>query len=207
MAPTGSRIVGFFVGNLMGVPTWAVASSGAVILLILSSTMHHSNSLRIIKGVSWDVLIFVVGIFVIVNGLSNAGLTDQIERLIDYLSGTNVFKQTMVTGSIAAMFSSVMNNHPTASAMAITIRDMTLEPDWVKHWLGYSALIGGDLGPKMLPIGSLAALLWFKILRNKGVHIPYSLYIRIGIPVTLAAVLASLLALNLEILLFRFFAP
>jgi arsenical pump membrane protein len=54
----------------------------------------------------------------------------------------------------------------------------------------------------MLPIGSLAALMWFRILRSKGVEISYWQYIKLGVPITLAAIVLSVLTLNLEYVLY-----
>jgi arsenical pump membrane protein len=202
----GVTLLGLFLGHLIGVPTWAAALIGAMTLLILSGVMEGLDNVQVIKAVSWDVITFVVGIFIVVTGLRNAGVTYAIEKLASYLSGFTLAKLTMANGFIAAICSAIMNNHPTAYTMALAIQDMPLgsvlgETTFVKKMVVFSALIGGDLGPKMLPIGSLAALLWFRILKDRGVHIPYSLYIKIGIPVTLAAVLFSVLALNVEILL------
>jgi len=202
----GLTLLGLFLGHLIGVPTWAAALIGAMTLLILSGVMEGLDNVQVIKAVSWDVITFVVGIFIVVTGLRNTGLTYAIEELASYLSGFTLVKLTMANGFIAAICSAIMNNHPTAYTMALAIQDMPLgsvlgETTFVKKMVVFSALIGGDLGPKMLPIGSLAALLWFRILKDRGVHIPYSLYIKVGIPVTLAAVLLSVLALNVEILL------
>ena len=204
-------LLGFFVGNFIGVATWAIALTGALTLLVLSGLVEGADNLQIVKGIGWDVIIFVIGIFIVVSGLRNAGLTNQIETFLVYLAGSSFFTLTMMNGFVATICSSVMNNHPTAYAMALAIEDLPLHyapavEMFTRKMLVFSSLIGGDLGPKMLPIGSLAALLWFRILKNKGVHIPYSLYIKIGIPVTLAAVFLSVLALNLEIAAARFFS-
>ncbi len=195
-------LLGFFSEGFTGVPTWLVALAGAVTLLVMQGLKGHSP-VRIVRGVGWDVIVFVIGIFIVVVGLRNAGFAHEISDFISGLDGENPSSLTFAIGFIAAIFSSFFNNHPTAGLMIFVIQDFSL-PALQTKMLVFAALIGGDLGPKMLPIGSLAALMWFRMLRARGVDIPYSLYIKIGIPVTLAAVFLSLAALNLEWLVFNY---
>lgn len=193
-------LIGFFSENFTGVPVWLVALSSAVIL----STIYGSKGYAVVwvvRGVGWDVIAFVIGIFIVVIGLRNQGFAHLIGGLIETLADGGVPGLTFATGFVAAICSAFFNNHPTAGLMIWVIEDFELAFAETKM-LVFAALIGGDLGPKMLPIGSLAALMWFRMLRARGVWVPYTLYIRIGVPVTLTAVALSLLTLNLEWLLF-----
>ncbi len=85
--------------------------------------------------------------------------------------------------------------------MSLAIADMGIDAAASKHHV-FAALIGGDLGPKMLPIGSIAALLWFRLLRDRGIEVSYRGNIKLGIPLTIFALVGALLVLRLEIALF-----
>jgi arsenical pump membrane protein len=189
---------GFFTENLTGAPPFLVAGLGAALLLLVHKTVGGGQVAPLIRGVGWDVLLFMAGMFVVGLGLRQAGITHLLGAAIADLGAQVPAAMRFVSGTLAAIASALINNHPTADLMAFTIQDLAL-PSMDKQWLGFAALIGGDLGPKMLPIGSLAALIWFRLLRDRGVEVPYSLYVRIGIPVTLAALLAALATLELQI--------
>lgn len=202
-AVLAATLVGFFTESLTGVPTWMVAFAGACVLLGVDATFGRGRPTAILRGVSWDVLAFVLGIFVVVLGLRHVGLTARIGDLLAGLLARGTVAATAGTSLFAAAASSVLNNHPTAYMMGWAIRDLGAAPGPTRAMV-FSALIGGDLGPKMLPIGSLAAMIWFRLLRDRGVQIPYSLYVKIGVPVTLAAIAASVLVLNVELSLAGF---
>ena len=201
-----ATLIGFFSEPWSGIPTAFMAAAGALLLLAL----HHFFGAKrtgakrtgsVISEVGWDAVIFVVGIFIVANGLRAVGLTDTIGVLL--LAASEVGQQAgnFAAGLIAAVSSAVMNNHPTAGIMALAIGDLPVD-SVTRQGMAFAALIGGDLGPKMLPVGSLAALLWFRILRSRGVEISYWQYVKLGVPVTLAAVVLSLGVLALEYALF-----
>ena len=196
-----ATLIGFFSEPWSGIPTAFAAATGALLLLALHHFFGAQRTGSVIVEVGWDAVIFVVGFFIVANGLRAVGLTDSIGVLL--LAATEVGQQAgnFAAGLIATVSSAVMNNHPTAGIMALAIGDLPVDTV-TRRGMAFAALIGGDLGPKMLPVGSLAALLWFRILRSRGVAISYWQYVKLGVPVTLAAVVLSLGVLALEYALF-----
>lgn len=194
-------LAGLFSETWTGWPTWAVAASGAAVLLACCVPCGHAPA-KIVAGVAWDVIVFVVGIFIVVMGLRNAGLVQEITQALAML-GADVFARLFcVVGVVAAVSSSIMNNHPTADMMTWVIQDLHRSPLETKM-LVFAALVGGDLGPKMLPIGSLAALMWFQVLASRGVHVSYRQYVAVGIPLAMGALAAALAVLLLELRLYQ----
>ncbi|MCI0433945.1 MAG: hypothetical protein L0271_09875 [Gemmatimonadetes bacterium] len=194
-------LVGFFSGPLIGFSTVYVAAAGAVTLLLLHCFMAHGSVRCIVGRVGWDVIVFVACIFLVASGLRAAGVTELISGMVAWAVAGGSGMAAAATAFAAGIASSVLNNHPVAQLMAMSIAEADVV-EGARRGLVFAALIGGDLGPKMLPIGSLAALMWFRMLRDRGVEVSYRTYVRVGVPVTLVAIGAAVLVLWAELALF-----
>ncbi len=190
-------LVGFFSESLTHIPVYAVALTGAV-LITLGYMRTEGGSLRpILRNVAWDVILFVAAIFVVALGIRNAGITADLGENLRTIHDHSQSLGVAATSGTASFLSALMNNHPVAYTMSLAIQDMHLDQEAGQLHV-FAALIGGDLGPKMLPIGSLAALLWFRLLRDRGIVVSYWEYIKLGVPVTILAVMAAVAVLLAE---------
>ncbi|WP_447742845.1 arsenic transporter [Variovorax boronicumulans] len=191
-------LVGFFGLEPLGVPVSAVAAFGAVILLAVAARGPVIGTRQVLRGAPWQIVVFSLGMYLVVYGLRNAGLTGQIATLLNLFAQGGVWGAAMGTGFLAAMLSSVMNNMPTVLVGALSI-EASGAVGLVKEAMVYANVIGCDLGPKITPIGSLATLLWLHVLARKGMTITWGHYFRIGIVLTLPVLAATLAALALRL--------
>lgn len=191
-------LVGFFLLDPLGVPVSAVAAAGAILLLAIAAKGHVIETRKVLRGAPWQVVIFSLGMYLVVYGLRNAGLTDHLAALLDRTAQGGVWGAAMGTGVIAAILSSVMNNMPTVLVGALSI-DATHATGAVKEAMIYANVIGCDLGPKITPIGSLATLLWLHVLGQKSIKIGWGYYFRVGATLTVPILLITLAALALRI--------
>ena len=191
-------LAGFFLLEPIGIPVSAVAATGAVLLLVVAARGDVIETRKILRGAPWQIVIFSLGMYLVVYGLRNAGLTDYLAGLLDRATQGGVWGAAFGTGIIAALLSSVMNNMPTVLVGALSI-DATHATGAVKEAMIYANVIGCDLGPKITPIGSLATLLWLHVLGQKGIRIGWGYYFRIGATLTVPVLLVALAALALRL--------
>ncbi|MEA3236909.1 arsenic transporter [Pseudomonas mosselii] len=191
-------LVGFFAIEPLGVPISAIAAACALILYLIAARGHVISTRKVLKDAPWQVVVFSLGMYLVVYGLRNAGLTDYLTQILNVFAGYGIWGASLGTGLLAAGLSSVMNNMPTVLVGALSIHSAEAT-GIVREAMIYANVIGCDLGPKITPIGSLATLLWLHVLARRNIVITWGYYFRIGIVLTLPILLATLAALAIRL--------
>jgi arsenical pump membrane protein len=176
------------IAAALGGKIWFVAAAGAVGSLALVLQFRIAPMRKVVGHVSVDILAFLWGIFLVVQGLRRVGAVQWLESFYG-AAPAGSGEQLVRIGVTSALGSAIIDNHP------MSILNMMAIGAGENAKLLLAALVGGDIGPRLLPIGSLAGLLWIDLLRRNGIQISVWQFLRLGTVVLIPTMALSLLML------------
>jgi arsenical pump membrane protein len=187
--------IGLFVASYLGFPIEVVAVAGSGMLLGWRWWRLRITPVDILKKTPWNILLFAFGMYVIIYGLNNIGLTN---LLVDYLKPAvsgSLLNASLIMGTLISVMSTIFNNHPALMIGTLALTHMQLDPVTLK--IAYLAnVVGSDLGSLLLPVGTLASLIWLHILRQYHVKVGWKDYIRVTFVVIPPSLIFTLITLH-----------
>ena len=185
----GIIAVAFVLASAFQAPLSLVALGGAALLLVGARRFGHLEWKRLSKEISWSLFIFISGMFLVIQGVENLGLTALFGSSLMRLAGSSPLRAVLFTAAGSALGANLINNVPMALVMVSALRAIHASAPAIPG-LVYATILGCDLGPNLTTVGSLATILWLLILRRKGLEISSLEYFKLGIlvvPLMIAA--------------------
>lgn len=203
--------VGYILTSLARIPVSLVTCSGAVFLIFafwLSMRKavfdgdEKNGLLNLAKEINWDIILFMLSIFLVVQGLASAGIADFLGSALVWSSGLPSFLGFFAPSMVVTVGASFMNNWPMMILGLLSINQVAAGGalgSSVLTGLVFSNIIGNNLGPHFFPLGSLAILMWMEVMRRKGVPLSLKDYLKVGAILSVVEVAIASLILWIEL--------
>jgi arsenical pump membrane protein len=188
----GAVLVGYFLAPLAGLEPYIIAFAGAGALAIAAAVTGRVHP-GAVREFSWGIFPFVVGLFIAVRGLENLGLADVSASWLAKMRPGSPEKLLTAAGA-TAIASNVMNNLPAALIM-----QNVLQASHAQQGSVLAALVGADVGPIVIPFGSLATMLVIECARREREEVHPGRLVAFGAWAAPVLVVVTTLALSLTL--------
>jgi len=180
-----------------------VICTGAVFLIVVywaSPRLGSAVSVErlglkdLARNINWDMVLFMLSIFLVVQGLENAGISQLLASVFVKATALPSVLGVFAPSMIVTVGASFMNNWPMTILGLLSIKQaVALGGLGASAFTGlvFSNVIGNNLGPHFFPLGSLAILMWLECMRKRGVNISLKEYLKVGAVLSIVQVLVA----------------
>ena len=150
-----------------------------------------SAVLEPVKAIDFQTIGLLLGLFLIIGGITNMGVIDAAANLLAKLGGGNIFLLYTIVVWASVLISAFIDNIPYVATMLPVVTGLASALDMDPTLLYFGLLSGATLGGNCTPIGASANITGIGILRKEGYEVKNRDFFRIGIPFTLAAIIPA----------------
>jgi arsenical pump membrane protein len=185
---------GLFVGSAIGIPIEWIGMFGALILIGYRWYKKRTGLQDVIRKTPWHIILFAFSIYIVVYGLHNIGLTEFLIQHLRAPLSANYLSASLVSGVLLTVMSNLFNNLPSVMIGTFTLTGMGLDLPTL-HIAYLANIIGSDIGSLIIPMGTLASLIWMFLLNKNGIRISWIDCMKVTLKVIPIGLLVSLLSL------------
>ena len=186
--------ISLFLASYYGIPVSVMAVIGSAVLLGWRWFYLKISPIDVLKRTPWYILVFAFSMYVVIYGLHNIGLTTLLINVMDPIVSGSLLHASVMMGGLLSVLSNIFNNHPALMVGTLTLMNMNLDPLTLK--VSYLAtVIGSDMGSLLLPMGTLATIMWMHIVKSSGIKITWRQYMKVTFIVIPPATLLTLVLL------------
>jgi len=185
-------VVGFLAYEWLNLTPAFVAITGGCLMLIVQG----SEPARVLRHVDWSTILFLAGIFVMINCLDKVGTIGMISGGLSSVLGKAPFNASIALMWLSGIASSIVDNIPLSTSLAPIVKDLVQDERWKVVWWGL--LFGVNLGGNMTPIGSPSTIIALGVSEQEGYRIPFTRMLKIGSGITVLHFGVSMLYLYLR---------
>jgi Na+/H+ antiporter NhaD/arsenite permease-like protein len=179
-------IIGFVSYESLNLTPAFVAVAGGFLMMIIQTREPQG----VLREIDWSTLLFLSGLFIMINGLSEIGVIGGLAGWLSALIGTKPLNATINLMWLSGVASSIVDNIPLSSSLAPIVRDMVVDEGSRLLWWGL--VIGANLGGNMTPIGSPSNVITIGISEQEGQKISFIMFLRLGLSLTVLYFIISM---------------
>ncbi len=186
--------VALAIGPYVGLDMWIISLISALSLFLfigIFSIIKRSKPVELVKCLKrapWQLIPFVLSMFVMILSLQEQGVTEKINQL---LGTENVILKYGVTSFLSA---NLINNIPMSVLFCPIMETLTGS---ALTGAVYATIVGSNLGALLTPIGALAGIMWTSMLKKHEVKLSYINFIKYGAAISIPSLMANLAILML----------
>lgn len=167
---------------------------GMMVIGIIYSAIRKKSLVvfkEVFKEIDYFTLLLLIGLFIVIGGITAAGVVDEIGLFIKNISGGNVFVIYTILVWISILFSAFVDNIPYVATMLPVVEVIAVSLGIDPTILYFGLICGATLGGNLTPIGASANITALGILRKEGYEVKAQTFMKMSVPFTLAAVTSA----------------